>query len=143
MKFLCLITFSLVSLASFAQIEDYKSVAQTLNYYLDGGTNNDLPTLQKAFHKDAMVKWVNDEKQYQEKSASEFFGGMKPGPKSNRKTRIENINISGLAANAHVVIEFPDFEFNDYMTLLKIEGEWKIVTKIFYGEKKIFDEVQE
>ena len=121
------------------QTTEYEKVAKTVNYYLNGGTNNDYKTLIKAFHKDAEVKFINDDQELESKKAIDFFGGMKPGPKSNRKTRIANINITGHAANAHLVIEFPDFEFNDYMTLLKIDGQWKIVTKIFYGEKKQFD----
>ena len=134
----------IISSCSFvtAQSNDFKSIATTLNYYLDGGTNNDYSTLIKAFHKDAEVKFINDNNEIESKKAKEFFGGMKPGPKSNRKTRIANINVTGHAANAHIVIEFPDFEFNDYMTLLKVNGEWKIVTKIFFGEKKEFNSIK-
>lgn len=134
----CIIIGILVSMSSllYAQADDYKAVAQTVNYYLEGGTNNDLETLLKAFHPDAEVKFINDKNELQTKTVKEFFGGMKPGPKSNRKTRVANINISGNAATAHLVIEMPDLEFNDYMTLLKFNGEWKIITKIYYGEKK-------
>jgi len=123
-----------------AQSEDYLAVSKTINYYLEGGTNSDYNTLIKAFHTDAEVKFINDQKELQSKKASDFFGGMKIGPKSNRKTRIANINISGTAASAHLVIELPDGEINDYMILLKIDGVWKIVTKIYYGEKRSFDQ---
>ncbi len=114
---------------------DKSLVEQTLNYYLEGGTNNDFETLKKAFHKNATMKFIGQE--YVETNALEFFGErMKPGPKQNRTTEITNIDIMGNAASARLVINYPDFSFIDYMHLLKIDGEWKIVSKIFYRDVK-------
>ena len=119
-----------------AQDSDYALVEKTVNYYLDGGTNNDFETLKKAFHETATMKYIGGE--YKEVNAIEFFKkGMKPGgPKQNRKTRILSLDITGHAANAKLEIEYPDFYFIDYMNLLKIDGEWKIVSKIFYRKEK-------
>ena len=119
----------------YAQKSDYELVSETVSYYLDGGTNNDFETLKKAFHETATMKFVGDE--YKEVNALAFFKkGMKPGPPQNRKTRIANIDISGHAANAKLEIEYPTFTFIDYMNLLKIDGEWKVVNKIFYKRVK-------
>ena len=115
-----------------AQNSDYELVAQTVNYYLDGGTNNDFKTLKKAFHENATMKYITKEG-YKEVNALEFFSGMDASkPKQNRKTRIADITISGHAANARLEIEYPTFTFVDFMNLLKIDGEWKVVNKIFY-----------
>ena len=115
-----------------AQESDYQAVATTVNYYLDGGTNNDFETLSKAFHPTATMKYIGRDG-YTEVNALEFFESrMKPGPKQNRKTRIANITISGNAANARLEIEYPDFTFIDFMNLLKVDGEWKVVSKIFH-----------
>ena len=61
-----------------------------------------------------------------------FFGNgcIQTQTKSNNK--IADITISGHAANARLEIEYPTFSFIDFMNLLKIDGEWKIVNKIFY-----------
>jgi len=125
-----LLFFGILNISN-AQKSDYQEVEKTLHYYLDGGTNNDFEILKKAFHKTATMKFIGDE--YKEVNAIEFFKkGIKPGPKQNRQTRIDYINISGTAANAKLEIEYPTFTFIDYMNLLKIDGEWKIVSKIFY-----------
>ena len=128
--------FSFFSFAIFstslAQESDYQLVAQTVNYYLEGGTNNDYETLKKAFHETATMKYITKEG-YKEVNALEFFSGMDASkPKQDRKTRIADITISGHAANARLEIDYPKFTFIDYMNLLKIDGEWKIVNKIFY-----------
>ena len=127
----CFFAFS-----SFAQESEIQRIEQAVNHYLEGGTNNDYETLAKAFHPTATMKYIREG--YQEVNALEFFKGiMKPGPKQNRITRIVDINLSGHAANAQLEIEYPTFFFIDYMNLLKIDGEWKIVNKIFYKKDKM------
>ncbi len=129
-KLISLLVLATITTFVNGQESDYALVEKTVQYYLDGGTNNDFETLKKAFHKTATMRYVTDE--YKEVNALEFFGKMKSGPKQNRKTKIDYINITGHAANAKLEIEYPTFTFIDYMNLLKINGEWKIVSKIFY-----------
>lgn len=115
--------------------DDFSNIKKTLNYYLEGGTNNDFETLQRAFHKGATMKFINDEG-YQSVNAVDFFkANIEPGPPQKRKTRIVSINISGNAANAKLEIEYDDFMFIDYMNLLKIDGDWKVVGKIFFKKQ--------
>ena len=124
---------------AFAQsgAQEYPAVAQAVNYYLEGGTNNDFDTLKKAFHETATMKFIANGEEYREVNALEFFkNGMKPGPKQNRETRIVSVDIAGDAAFAKLEIEYPTFTFVDYMHLLKVDGEWKIVSKIFYRQPK-------
>ena len=124
------------SINTMAQNSDYSLVEKTVSYYLDGGTNNDYETLKKAFHKDATMKFIS-KGIYKEVNALEFFKRViKPGPKSERITRILNINVSGSVANAKLEIEYPTFMFIDYMNLLKIDGQWKVVSKIYHRKKK-------
>ena len=39
------------------------------------------------------------------------------------------------AAVAKTTLAFPAFKFTDYLSLLKFEGSWKIVNKIYTSEK--------
>lgn len=114
-----------------AQESDYQLIEKTLNYYMEGGSNRDFQTLKKAFHETATMKYITKEG-YKEVNALEFFSGMKPGERVDRVNRIAEITISGHAANARLELEYKDFTFVDFMNLLKIDGEWKIVNKIFY-----------
>ncbi|MFS4469696.1 nuclear transport factor 2 family protein [Maribacter sp. 2210JD10-5] len=119
-----------------AQDNDKREVEKTVSYYLDGGTNNDFETLKKAFHKDATMKFIRNG-EYKEVNAIKFFKkAVKPGPKQNRKTSIVSTDVTGNAAAAKLKIEYERFNFIDYMNLLKIDGEWKVVNKIFYRQNK-------
>lgn len=116
--------------------EEYPAVAQTVNYYLEGGTNNDFEMLKKAFHETATMKYINGG-EYVEVNALAFFEkGMKPGPPQKRTTRIVSIDVSENAAFAKLEIEYPTFTFVDYMHLLKVDGKWLIVSKIFNRRAK-------
>ncbi len=131
LKILAILIMGLISNTLFSQNSDYDMVVEAVNHYLEGGTNNDFDRLKKAFHENATMKFMGEEG-YKEVNALEFFGGvMKPGPKSNRKTFISQINISGNAANARLELIYPDAIIVDYMNLLKFEDGWKIVGKIF------------
>ncbi len=55
---------------------------------------------------------------------------------AKRKRSFEILDIAGNAAIAKVTLDYPTVKFTDYMTLLKIDGEWKIINKTFYREKK-------
>ncbi len=135
--FTILATFACVGI-SFAQSQsdEFAQVSKVLNYYLVGGTNNDLEMLSQAFHENATMKFISSDG-YKEVNAIAFFRkGMKSGPAQDRKTSIESIEIAGNAAQARLKIEYGTFFFHDYMQLLKIDGEWKVTSKIFYKENK-------
>ncbi|AXT59632.1 hypothetical protein D1816_04430 [Aquimarina sp. AD10] len=124
------------TIATYAQTPEHDQVKATVSYYLEGGTNNDFETLKKAFHKDATMKFISNAG-YKEVNALEFFKKViKPGPKQNRKTKVVSIDVEGTSAQAKLRIDYDTFAFIDFMNLLKIDGEWKIVNKIFYRSKK-------
>ncbi|AXT53388.1 hypothetical protein D1818_22105 [Aquimarina sp. BL5] len=115
-----------------AQQTDLERIETTLNYYLTGLVNNDAKTLTKAFHPTATMKWID--KDYKEVNAIKgLTEGMDGSPlKEKIKTRVVSVNISGNAASAQLEIQFPTFTYIDFMHVLKIDGQWKIVSKIFY-----------
>ncbi len=114
-----------------AQHTNLERIETTLNYYLTGLVNNDAKTLTKAFHPTATMKWIG--KEYKEVNAIKgLTEGMDGSPHEEKiKTRVVSVNIAGNAASAQLEIQFPTFTYIDFMHLLKVEGKWKIVSKIF------------
>ncbi|WP_422080134.1 nuclear transport factor 2 family protein [Ulvibacterium sp.] len=130
-----LLTFLLIGGSAqllFAQTSDYAMVEHTINAYLEGDTHKDFETLKTAFHSDATMKYVSSKSGYQEYNALEVFAAEKGRePEKNRSNSIAYISITGKAAHAKLEITYPKRVMVDYVNLLKIEGEWKIVNKIF------------
>lgn len=118
---------------------DETAVKETLNNYFEGVTNGDTVRLSKAFHPSASLKYVDYKTgEYKDVPIVDFLNRLKvnAGKKTGRKTKIVYTNIAGTAAQARLEIDGGTFYFHDYMNLLKINGEWKIVSKIFWREDK-------
>ncbi|MEO1518677.1 MAG: nuclear transport factor 2 family protein [Bacteroidota bacterium] len=133
--FLCMtLMYWMAPTQSQAQQSDYEQVVKVLEDYMIGGTERDAKRVASAFHTEAQMKFIR-QGNYQAPNAATFFReGIKPGPKVERKCEIALLDISGHAAMAKLRLIYADKIFNDYMTLLKINGRWQIVNKSFYLE---------
>jgi hypothetical protein len=121
-----------------AQADEKEAVKVPLNNYIKAHATGDQEAARKAFHTDGNLIWIKDGK-YTTRSFAEFvagFNGKAADDEASRKRSIESIDVAGNAASAKIVLDYPAVRFVDYMTLLKIGGEWKIVSKVFYAEPK-------
>ena len=121
-----------------AQDKDEAGVRQAIEHYFQGHATGNGENHRKAFHPEAKLFWIRDGK-FTQRTSEEYIAGSsgKPAPdEASRKRSIEMIDITGNAAVAKVVLDYPQVRFTDYMSLLKIDGEWKIVNKTFVSEPK-------
>lgn len=124
----------LTTLAAQSQAEK-AALEKTLLNYLEGGTDGDTTRLVAAFHPSASMKFVDNKTgEFRDVPIATYLDNARKsaGKKSDRKTKILSYDIDGTAAQAKVEIDFGTGMFHDYFNLLKINGEWKIVSKIFY-----------
>jgi hypothetical protein len=119
---------------------DEAAIRQTVQYYFDGGSNRDSVALRKAFHPDARMLFVRDGQlvvvpieEYIARVAGER---LKPGEVDSTRKRVTSVDVTGDAAIARVELQRPEVLIVDYMSLLKVEGRWQIVNKIFSRETR-------
>jgi hypothetical protein len=127
-----------VWIPSRAQERDEAGVRQAIEYYFQGHATGNGENHRKAFHPEAKLFWIREGK-FTQRTSEEYIAGSSGKPaadESLRKRSIEMIDITGNAAVAKVVLDYPQVRFTDYMSLLKIDGEWKIVNKTFVSEPK-------
>ena len=125
-------------ISGFSQASEKDAVRLSLENYIKGHETGDAEYMRKAFHTEGNLIFIRDGK-YSTRSFAEYIGGMSGKPaddESKRKRAIESIDVAGNAAMARIILDYPTVKFVDYMTLLKINGEWKIVNKSFYAEPK-------
>jgi Putative lumazine-binding len=65
------------------------------------------------------------------------FSGKPADDENKRQRSFEILDRTADAAVAKVVLDYPAVRFADYMSLLKINGEWKIVSKSFHAAPKV------
>lgn len=131
------IIFTFAGIAS-AQDAEKEAVRVPLENYLKGHATGDGEYMKKAFHTEGNMIFIREGK-YTTRSFADYiagFTGKPPADEAKRKRWIESVEVSGNAAVGNIILDYPTVKFVDYMTLLKISGEWKIVNKSFYAEPK-------
>ena len=135
------VAFGLLSIPIYsAAVESAEAAAARvpLENYIQGHATGNPDFIRKAFHTEAKVMAFRDGK-LTNLTSEEFaarFNGKPAADEAQRKRRIENVEITGNAGVAKIVLEYPTVTFTDYMSLLKVGDEWKIVNKVFYAEPK-------
>lgn len=114
------------------------AVRAPVEAYLRGHATGDGEEWRKAFHPSAMVTGIRDGK-LQSMTAPDFGSrapGKPPADEAQRRRRIVSIDVAGDAAVAKVELDYPKVFFVDYLSLLRIDGEWKIAQKTYTGTSK-------
>lgn len=114
------------------------SVRQTVEMYLHGLKFNDVDSLKKAFLPEAKLYFVKKDGQLGQLTQEQWYKGFaaNAGQEEKGELKIIALDLTGNAASVKVREEYPKSIYTDYITLLKLKGEWKIVNKVYVTERK-------
>ncbi|GAM30491.1 hypothetical protein P23_0994 [Acinetobacter calcoaceticus] len=115
-------------------VTEYNAIVEVLNKYNEGGKQADSSIMKPAFSDHATIFGVDDNK---------LIGGPIQGlfdvidrdfsPSPNAQGVIVNIDIVGTAASARIdTNDISGFCFTDFFNLLKVDGKWTVVSKIYH-----------
>ena len=126
-------TIIFLCLKTYAQTDE-TAVKTCLEHYMSGDGNR----MEIAFHPSATMKYIDYKSgEFKDVPIAEFIARVKSNTtKTERRIEIVSVNIEGNAAQAKIKIETGKVFMYDYMNMLKINGEWKIVSKIFSRKDK-------
>ncbi len=113
-------------------------VRAALEAYLEGHATGQAEPFRRAFQPEARMLFLRDGK-FVKTEIADFIArapGKPAADESQRKRTIDFIDISGDAAIARLTLDYPDVKFVDYMTLLKVDGQWRIVSKVFDADRR-------
>jgi hypothetical protein len=123
-----------------APTADEAAVRAALQHYIQGHATGDGSHMRIAFHPAARLFWSSGDT-LATRTSDEYIGRMAGKPAADeasgvRKRRIASVDVTGNAAIGKIILDYPDAYIVDYMSLLKTNGEWKIINKIFMTEMK-------
>ena len=99
--------------------------------YIEGTANGEPDRVRRAFHEDLNLYHVKNDS-LQVWDGTEYVNNIKAGEKNTRQGKIMSVDYENDAAMAKIEILIPGWRiFTDYLLLLKIEGQWKIIHKSF------------
>ncbi len=114
-------------------VSEYDVIANVVQHYIDGAKSGRGDDMKPAFHEDATVYGY---------TGADLFGGPiqqlfawndENGPATELQVRIVSIDVVGTVATVRLELDnWTGSRFTDMFTLLKVDGEWKIMNKVFH-----------
>ena len=121
-----------------SQGSEEAAVRRALDHYLQAHATGDGAHARMAFWPSANLYWSRGDSMNIRSSEAyaSGFSGKPAADEAQRKRRIVSVNVNGSAAIATIELDYPQTRFIDYMSLLKIKGEWRIAAKVFDAQAK-------
>ena len=114
-------------------VNEYDAIARTIQHYVDGGRSGRGVEMKAAFHPDATIFGYVGEELFAGPIQQLFDWNDQNGPAPELEARIGSLDVTGTVATVRLELDnWTGHRFTDMFTLLKVDGEWKIISKVFY-----------
>ncbi|RAI64873.1 nuclear transport factor 2 family protein [Pseudomonas fluorescens] len=116
-------------------VQEYSAIVDVINKYNEGGRQAKSSIMKPAFSDKATIFGVDGGKLVGGPIQGLFDiidgGEFKPSPQA--QAAIVSVDIVGAAASARVDTDnISGYRFTDFFHLLKVDGTWTIVSKIYH-----------
>ncbi len=113
--------------------KDTALIEKTVQFYLDGAKSGKGDDMKPAFHIDATIFGYIGDDLFAGPIQKLFDWNDENGPATELEARIASIDIVGSVATVRLELDnWTGHKFTDLFTLLKVDGTWKIMNKVFY-----------
>ncbi len=114
-------------------VSEYDVIAKVVQHYIDGARSGKGDDMKPAFHEDATVFGYVGPDLFAGPIQNLFAWNDDNGPATELEDRIASIDVTGIVATVRLELEnWIGFRFTDLFTLLKVDGDWKIMNKVFH-----------
>jgi hypothetical protein len=116
-----------------ARLSEYEAIARAVQHYIDGGRSGRGEDMKPAFHPDATIFGYVGDELFAGPIQGLFDWNDQNGPATELQAHIASIDIFGTVATVRLELDnWTGHRFTDLFTLLRVDGEWKIMNKVFY-----------
>jgi hypothetical protein len=114
-------------------VNEYDAIARTVQHYIDGGRSGRGEQMKAAFHPDATIFGYVGPDLFAGPIQHLYDWNDQNGPAPDLQARLGSVDVTGTVATLRIEIDnWTGHRFTDMFTLLKCDGEWKIISKVFY-----------
>ena len=114
-------------------VSEYGAIARTIQQYVDGGKSGRGEDMKAAFHPDATIFGYIGPDLFAGPIQKLFDWNDQNGPATELQSRIASTDVIDTIATVRLELDnWTGHKFTDMFTLLKVDGEWKIISKVFY-----------
>ncbi len=114
-------------------VKESDAIAKVVQHYIDGGRSGKGDDMKPAFHKDATIFGYAGADLFAGpiQRLFDWFDGNGPAP--GLQARIASIDVVDSVATVRLELDnWIGSRYTDMFTLLKVDGEWKIMNKVFH-----------
>ena len=114
-------------------VNEHDAIAKTVQHYIDGARSGKGDDMKPAFHKDATIFGYAGDDLFAGSIQQLFDWNDGNGPATELEARIANINHIDTVATVRLELDnWTGSQFTDLFTLLKVDGKWQIINKVFH-----------
>lgn len=116
-------------------VHDYKAITEVLNQYIEGCKQAKSSIMKPAFNEQATMFSIDGDGKLAGGAIQSLFDGIDTGfhPCPDAPAAITRIEIVGTAASARIdANDMSGLSFTDFFHLLKVDGKWTVISKIFH-----------
>ena len=113
--------------------DDRDAITQVVQHYIDGAKSGRGADMKPAFHEDATIFGYVGPDLFAGPIQQLFDWNDQNGPATGLQARIADIDLAGTVATVRLELDnWTGHRFTDLFTLLKLDGQWKIMNKVFH-----------
>ena len=117
---------------------ELESIRKVIDLYIEGVRTGNVESLRQAFHpQSSMFGWKGKDLFVTPIQGLYYYIASTPSPaKSGEQTQfiITSIQVADNAATVAMAMDsYHEHDFMDYFQLLKVDGRWWIVSKLFHA----------
>ncbi len=114
-------------------VSDRDAITTIVQHYIDGAKSGRGDDMKPAFHEGATIFGYVGADLFAGPIQNLFAWNDENGPATELQARIAAIDLIGTVATVRLELEnWTGYRFTDLFTLLKVDGEWKIMNKVFH-----------
>jgi len=115
------------------KVSEYDVIEKTIQHYLDGARSGKGEDMKPAFHKDATIFGYAGSDLFAGPIQQLFDWNDENGPATGLQARITSMDVVDSVATVRLELDnWNGSRYTDMFTLLKVDGEWKIMNKVFH-----------
>ncbi len=110
-----------------------EAITKVVQHYLDGARTGSGATMSPAFHQDATIFGYIGPDLFAGPIQILFDWNDENGPAKELQAEIASIEIFDSIATVRLELDnWTGHRFTDLFNMLKVDGEWKIMNKVFH-----------
>ncbi len=114
-------------------VDEYNAITSTLQHYIDGARSGRGDDMKPAFHEDATIFGYVGSELFAGPIQQLFAWNDENGPATALTAQIVSIDLIDTVATVRLELDnWTGQRYTDLFTLLNVDGEWKIMNKIFH-----------